>query len=50
MASGFDRFVDHVARIDLKYRNLIFTIAAIAFLLALAGILLFALACRKRWR
>ncbi len=38
MASGFDRFVDHVAGIDLKYRNLIFTISAIAFLLALAGI------------
>jgi len=36
-ASVFNRFVDHVARIDLKYRNLIFTIAAVAFLLSLAG-------------
>jgi predicted RND superfamily exporter protein len=37
-SSGFDRFVEQIAHIDLKYRNLIFTIAAIAFLLALAGI------------
>lgn len=35
---GFDRFVDRVARFDLKYRNLIFTVAAAAFLLSLAGI------------
>jgi predicted RND superfamily exporter protein len=37
-SGGFDRFVDRVAHIDLKYRNLIFIVAAIAFLLALAGI------------
>ena len=37
-SNGFDRFVEQIAHIDLKYRNLIFTVAAIAFLLALAGV------------
>jgi len=35
---GFDRFVERIALFDLKHRNVIFVVAAILFLLALAGI------------
>jgi predicted RND superfamily exporter protein len=35
---GFDRFVEYIALYDLKHRNMIFVIAAILFMLALAGI------------
>ncbi|MGD8629220.1 MAG: MMPL family transporter [Gammaproteobacteria bacterium] len=35
---GFDHFVEHIALFDLKHRNVIFVVAAILFLLALAGI------------
>ena len=35
---GFDRFVEYIALYDLKHRNVIFVIAAILFMLALAGI------------
>ncbi|MGD8617957.1 MAG: MMPL family transporter, partial [Gammaproteobacteria bacterium] len=36
---GFDRFVEYIALYDLKHRNVIFVIAAILFMLALAGIM-----------
>jgi predicted RND superfamily exporter protein len=35
---GFDRFVEHIALYDLKFRNVIFVVSAILFMLALAGI------------
>jgi predicted RND superfamily exporter protein len=35
---GFDRFVERIALFDLKHRNVIFVVAAILFLLSLAGI------------
>ncbi len=35
---GFDRFVEYIALYDLKHRNMIFVVAAILFMLALAGI------------
>ena len=38
VARGFDRFVERIALYDLKYRNMIFVISAILFMLALAGI------------
>jgi len=38
-ARGFDRFVEYIALYDLKHRNMIFVIAAVLFMLALAGIM-----------
>ncbi len=38
VTTGFDRFVEHIALYDLKYRNVIFVVCAILFMLALAGI------------
>ena len=35
--AGFDRFVDRIALFDLKYRNMIFTVAVITSMFALAG-------------
>jgi predicted RND superfamily exporter protein len=37
VSRGFDRFVERIALFDLKHRNVIFVVAAILFLLALAG-------------